>query len=80
MIKLDEIGFTFAVEDLPPEVGSIRTFQIDWDGYSGLKIENEIEMEPCDTLGLITRLSITNEFSRARDGDRSGRQFLCPSP
>ena len=26
VIKLDEIGFTFAVEDLVPEIGSIHTY------------------------------------------------------
>ena len=79
VIQLDEIGFTFAIEDLPPEVGSIKTFQVDWDGYSGLKTETEIEMEPCDSLG-VTNLTLANDFSRARDGERPSMQYLCPSP
>ena len=79
VIQLDEIGFTFAIEYLPPEVGSIKTFQVDWDGYNGQKTDTEIEMEPCDSLG-VTNLSLANEFSMARDGDRTSTKYLCPSP
>ena len=51
VIKLDELGFTFAVEDISPQIGTVRTFQVDWNGYSGEKTETEIKMEPCESLG-----------------------------
>ena len=79
MIKLDELGFTFAVEDISPQIGTVRTFQVDWDGYSGQKTETEIQMEPCESLGE-TGLQLVNEFSKARDGELTSPKYLCPSP
>ena len=78
VIKLDEIGFTFAVQELPPEIGRIRAFQVDWDGVSGDRVETEIPMEPCTRLG-VTNLPLANDFSKARDGSRPGERYLCPN-
>ena len=76
MIDLQEIGFTFAVEQIGPEVGTIKASQIDWSGIDGQRVETDVELEACDILGP-QELSLNNEFTRARI--REDTEYLCPT-
>ena len=64
-LDLKELGFTFAVENIQPEIGRIELVQIDWDGKDGMKHETQIELIPCDELSPYG-LHVTNEFTRRR--------------
>ena len=77
-INLREIGFSFAIEQIEEEFGSIEVHRIDWSGIDGSKKKTKIIMEECEILRG-SELSIANEFSMMRSGNTANNTFLCPS-
>ena len=49
-IELSELGFTFAVQDLQPNLGRIQAYQVKWSGTDGLKTKSPIDLVECDSL------------------------------
>ena len=77
---MTELGFTFAVQNIPENLGQIELHQVSWNGTSGEKIEEQVPLEPCETLAPY-KLSLTNEYTRARMGEKDANliKYLCPS-
>ena len=79
-IDLRELGFNFAVEDLDPKYGTIEAYQVKWNGQSGVKNEELITLEPCDSFDG-QGLSLSNSYKSQRDLLKEGRvtSYQCPS-
>ena len=66
-IELTELGFTFAVENIPKNLGKIELHQVTWNGVNGVKTQTQIPLEPCESLTPYD-LPIANKYARARLG------------
>ena len=49
-INLNDLGFTFAVENIEPKIGQIEAYQYHWDSFDGIKRKTPIKLLPCDKL------------------------------
>ena len=93
-IDLVALGFTFAVEN--PRSSNfenaddlvIELHQVEWDGYSGEKVETQLVLEPCGETSLINDFALNRLSSRRKlqkqhsddEKDVKSSSYLCPSP
>ena len=71
-IDLHEPGFSFALDSIEEQYGSLKATQVNWSGQNGVKYETEIDLVKCDSIG---HLKLANSFTEARRGKN---EFLCP--
>ena len=77
-INLNELDFSFAVENIEPNIGRIEAYQVHWGGQDGIKRKIPIKLVPCNELAPLG-IPVTTEYTRARIGLKNDQAaYLCP--
>ena len=78
MIDLQELSFSFAVDNVDSRIGTIEALKIEWSGIDGIKQKTPIKLVQCDALQPLN-IPLSNEFHRARSGFlTTSPGYLCP--
>ena len=73
-IRLAELGFDFAVQQISPEIGTIRAFDVLWRSSDGQKDDQEITLSECITM-------YSQQFTSSYATERlqgSDTKYVCP--
>ena len=49
-IDLWQLGFMFAISDVPPEVGTVKAYKVSWSAQSNEKALDPIRLINCDSM------------------------------